>query len=207
MNEKPTPSVAAGKPPRWAGLLLALASRPRGRWATARGRWCQTLLTAGLVVAGVGAWALAIVQPWPGHLTERGAVSAAGGVDTGKIRAASDEVEKRLPPPVPTARTPARNPFALRAMRAAADPETRPTEGRPPDRATGPARDAKTILETLKGLKLEVTLTAPTGERWAVINGETLREGDSIAGLELTDIQEGKVKLRQGGTSCLLRMD
>ena len=75
---------------------------------------------------------------------------------------------------------------------------------KPPAALATPARN---ILETIKGLRLEVTLTAPTGERWAVINGENLREGDTIAGLEIIEIQEGKVKLQRGGMSCLLRMD
>jgi hypothetical protein len=218
MNENPTQAVVGQKPPappgdkaipaRCAGLMLWLASRPRGRWATARGRWCQTVLTACLVLAGVSAWALALVQPWTGRTGEYGIVSVASGVDTAKIRAAAGNVEKLFPGHAAEARTPTRNPFAPRTARAQAAPETwRPETHRPDAEPAAPAPTAKSILETIKGLRLEVTLTTPTGERWAVINGENLREGDTIAGLELTEIQEGKVKLRHGGATCVLRMD
>jgi len=211
MNENPT-NGGAVTPSRWAGLMLWLASQPRGWWATARGRWCQTFLTAGLVVASVSAWALAIVQPWTGRPAEYGAVSfPAEGLDTAKIRAAAGSVEKLFPERAPAPRPLARNPFAAQAAQAAAGQDTKRPESRRPDTATAAAPqgspDAKTILETIKGLRLEITLTTPTGERWAVINGENLREGDTIAGLEITEIQEGKVKLQRGGTACLLRMD
>jgi len=210
MNEQPT-NGGAVTPSRWAGLMLWLASQPRGWWATARGRWCQTFLTAGLVVASISAWALAIVQPWTGRPAEYGVVSVAEGLDTGKIRAASGSVEKLFPDRATAVRPLARNPFAVRAAHAAAGRETARPESRRPDKAAAAAPerppDVKTTLEVVKGLRLEVTLTTPTGERWAVINGENLREGDTIAGLEITEIQEGKVKLQRGGTSCLLRMD
>jgi len=204
MNEKPTDSVAVTKPSRWAGLMLWLASHPRGRWATARGRWCQTLLTAALIVAGVSAWALALVQPWTGRSGNYGIVTSAEGMDTEKIRAASLTVENLFPAQAPAARPLARNPFAPRAGQGAAGQEGGQSDKAPPAALATPARN---ILETIKGLRLEVTLTAPTGERWAVINGENLREGDTIAGLEISEIQEGKVKLRHGGTTCVLRMD
>jgi hypothetical protein len=210
MNENPTNDGAVA-PSRWAGLTLWLASQPRGWWATARGRWCQTFLTAGLVVASVTAWALAIVQPWTGRPAEYGAVAFAEGLDTGKIRAASGSVERLFPERTLGPRLPARNPFAARPAQATAAQDAARPQNRRPDAATdapqGRAPDVKTILETVKTLRLEVTLTTPTGERWAVINGENLREGDTIAGLEITEIQDGKVKLRHGGTSCLLRMD
>jgi hypothetical protein len=63
------------------------------------------------------------------------------------------------------------------------------------------------ILEVVRNLRLEVTLITPAGERWAVIGGENYREGDTIAGMEIVEIQEGRVKLRQAGCTCLLRMD
>ncbi|MCX5683668.1 MAG: general secretion pathway protein GspB [Planctomycetota bacterium] len=211
MNEKIKPSGDVCKPSRWAGLMLWLASRPRGRWATARGRWCQTVLTAALILTGVSAWALALVQPWTGRGGEHGIVSVAGGMDTEKIRSASAGVEKLFPTQAQAARPLARNPFMPREARASADPETRRPENLRPEAATpaapAAATPARNILETIKGLRLEVTLATPTGERWAVINGENLREGDTIAGLEITEIQEGKVKLQHGGTTCVLRMD
>jgi hypothetical protein len=212
MNEKPNHAVAGDRPSRWAGLMLWLAAHPRGRWATARGRWCQTVLTACLVVTGISAWALALVQPWTGRSADYGIVTFGDGMDTGKIRGAPLDVEKLFPTHVPAPKPLVRNPFATPgAPRAAVGPETALPENQRPDKAAAavaaPAPLAKTILEKIKGLRLEVTLTAPTGERWAVINGENLREGDTVAGLEITEIQEGKVKLQHGGTTCLLRMD
>jgi hypothetical protein len=63
------------------------------------------------------------------------------------------------------------------------------------------------ILEVVRNLRLEVTLITPAGERWAVIDGVNYREGDTIAGMEIVEIQEGRVKLRQAGMTCLLRID
>jgi multidrug efflux pump subunit AcrA (membrane-fusion protein) len=76
----------------------------------------------------------------------------------------------------------------------------------PPAVSSTPTSPAQ-VLAVVRTLKLEVTLIAPTGERWAVINGATYREGDAIAGLEISEIQEGKVRLRQRDITCLLRMD
>ena len=204
MNENATHPGAADKPSRWAGLMLWLASCPKGRWATARGRLCRAVLTAGLIVAGVSAWALALVQPWTGRSGNFGIVTVADGMDTGKIRAASVNVEKLFPAQAPATRPLARNPFAPAAAQGATGREGGLPDKTPPAALAAPARN---ILETLKGLRLDVTLTAPTGERWVVINGENRREGDTIAGLEIIEIQEGKVKLRHGGTTCVLRMD
>jgi len=220
------------------GVLFAwLAARPRGRWATARGRCVQTGLTASLLLAGLAAWALALVQPWtrPGR-ADLGIVTIAGGMDTGKIRAAAADVERlcaTAPTPVKPLR---RNPFAPKAASAA--PDRRPSatalggvrEPRTPAGGAGPQPDAgasgyvrtcpaapaaglgaapavQAVLEAVRGLRLEVILTTPAGERWTVINGRNLREGDRIAGLEIVEIQEGRVRLQQGGVTCLLRMD
>jgi hypothetical protein len=40
-----------------------------------------------------------------------------------------------------------------------------------------------------------------------VINGKDYHPGDRVEGLRLVEIQEGKVKLEQGGVTCVLRMD
>jgi hypothetical protein len=216
-------------------LFAWLAARPRGRWATARGRCVQTGLTASLLLAALAAWALALVQPWarPGR-ADRGIVTIAGGMDTGKIRAAAADVERlcaTAPAPVKPLR---RNPFAPRVASAAPKSEKAPgtLSCRVPDtfsdsgvremrqaaggagRTTDPAASAakaapavQAVLEAVRGLRLEVILTTQAGERWAVINGRNLREGDRVAGLEIVEIQEGKVRLQQGGLTCLLRMD
>jgi hypothetical protein len=224
MTENATQPGAAPSPTRWGVLFAWLAARPRGRWATARGRCVQTGLTASLLLAGLAAWALALVQPWTGRPADRGIVTIAGGMDTGKIRAAAADVERlcaTAPTPVKPLR---RNPFAPKAASAA--PDRRPSatalggvhEPRTPaggaGRTTGLADGAakaepavQAVLDAVRGLRLEVILTTPAGERWAVINGRNLREGDRIAGLEIVEIQEGRVRLQQGGVTCLLRMD
>ncbi|MBM4017407.1 MAG: hypothetical protein FJ288_03620 [Planctomycetes bacterium] len=216
----------------WHAVLLAwLAARPRGRFATVRGRWVQTFLTACLLMAGLGTWALALVQPWTGCPSDPGMVTFAGGVDTAKIRAATSDVERLCTAAPRPVRPLARNPFAplVAAAATAAPDQSRDRKGAAPYTiAPGPAAkdherrpapgaeksvpaagepSAQAVLELVKGLRLEVVLTTPSGQRWAVINGRNLREGDSIAGLQVVEIQETKVKLQQAGMTCLLRMD
>jgi len=225
MTGNATQPGAAPSPTRWGVLFAWLAARPRGRWATARGRCVQTGLTASLLLAGLAAWALALVQPWtrPGR-ADRGIVTIAGGMDTGKIRAAAADVERlcaTAPAPVKPLR---RNPFAPRVASAAPDRQPSATAlpgvreprqaaggaGRTTDPAASAAKAApavQAVLEAVRGLRLEMILTTRAGERWAVINGRNLREGDRVAGLEIVEIQEGKVRLQQGGVTCLLRMD
>ena len=208
MTERPSNGGwLAGRRGDWAGLLSWLAARPRGRWATARGRWAQTVLTAALLLAGLSAWALALVQPWTVRTMEHGVVTMTGVLDTEKIRSAASDVEKLLVEPAAVTKPVRRNPFVLGAAATGeppADAYRRPSSvGSGGDAAATP--DA--ILRTVRGLKLEVILTTAGGERWAVINGEKVREGDAIAGLEIVEIQEGRVRLQQGGVTCLLRMD
>ena len=206
-----------------AGLVAWLAARPRGRWATARGRWVQTVLTSGLVLAGLGAWALALVQPWTARRGDHGIVAVTDGVDTDRIRSVTDDVERLCASRVGPARpAPARNPFASpgaaneriqQAPRPAAagqalrtiDAKTGETSPKTPE-ASAPVT-AQAMLETVRSLRLEVTLINPASERWAVINGVNYREGDTVAGMEIVEIQDGRVKLRQAGMTCLLRMD
>jgi hypothetical protein len=242
MNDRGSNRGSHANRARYAGLFAWLAARPRGRWATARGRWFQAFLTAILALTGLSAWALALVQPWTGRGGDRGMVTATGGIDSQKMRSAADEIERWLSEP--TAATPRplrRNPFVdstagkasvMAAMSAeplpaggaakhpgaqigptpapAGDPSAH-AAGDPSAHAAGaPAPlpvDPRAVLEAVKGLRLAVILIAPTGERWAVINGENYREGDAIAGLEIVEIQEGKVKLQRAGFTCLLRME
>jgi hypothetical protein len=219
------PTTGPVRQARYAGLLTWLAGRQRGRWATRRGRWIKTVLTAALIVTGLTAWAVALVQPWTGHRGDPGDVALGSSVDVEKLRQASAEVQKIVREYVPPVLKPLRrNPFegagpaaaesAAPAVVAAPAPPARP-----PDETASPAKLAPAaappsgrptppkVLETLRGLKLEIVVATPAGERWAVINGETYREGDTVAGLEIVEIQDGRVKLQQAGTTCLLRMD
>jgi hypothetical protein len=231
MTELETRATCEPKAQWFAGVQAWLAARPRGRWATTRGRWVQVVLTMCLVLAGLSAWALALVQPWTSPGGDCAAISLAGGMDTGRIRAAAADVEKLCGDTPDAAPAPLRrNPFllgttseshAVEATQAAAHPaapaaeppavaEKLPAPAAPAPAAPAAqagAMSATAILNVAKGLKLEITLIAPSGERWAVINGKNYRAGDTVAGLEIVEIQEGKVKLQQAGAICLLRMD
>ena len=202
-----------------AGVLAWLSGRPRGRWATAKGRWVRTIVTAGLLVAGLSAWALALVQPWTGRSGEYGIMETPGGLDTIKVRALSAEIERLRDSQADAAVPPLRrNPFATAAEAVPAAAPSQPKEvliaadGINPAApivvgGIKPAASAPAMLEAVKALRLEVILTTPEGKRWAVINGQNVQEGEVIAGLEVIEIQEGKVKLQQNGFTCLLRLD
>jgi hypothetical protein len=196
---------------RLAWLTAWLTARPRGQWASDRGRWLRILLTAGLVVTGVSAWALALVQPWIGHSGSEVAVAAE--IDAQKIRAVSaDLVKLGNDDRGPLAPPPTRNPFVCEGASKGVTqkPAPAPAAVIPPKTVevrTEPSGDARAMLEKIKALRLEATLLAPTGERWAVINGQNYREGEAVAGFRIIEIQENKVRLQQGGMTGLLRMD
>jgi len=213
-----------GTPPRWrvaaATLLAWLAGRQRGRWATCRGRWIKTLLTAALLVTGLSAWAVALVQPWTGRSANWDVMTLTSTVDAARVRAASAGVQKLVPDYVAPTPKPLRRNLFEGARPASAWPAAPPTAGaaavlevparpavREPAPEAVPAPTPPQVMEVVKGLKLEIILITPAGERWAVINGASYREGDAVAGLELVEIQEGHVKLQQAGLTCLLRMD
>lgn len=223
----PEPTTGSVRQTRYASLLTWLAGRQRGRWATCRGRWVKTVLTAALIVTGLSAWAVALVQPWTGRGGDVDFVGLGPGVDEEKVRQASAEVQQIVSEHVPPSLRPLRrNPFeAVRAV--ASEPAAPPVASGPVPGVRSPAEKAAAaksvpaatvpppssraappkVLETVRGLRLEVILITPAGERWAVINGESYREGDTVAGLEIVEIQEGRVRMQQAGTTCLLRMD
>lgn len=172
-------------------------------------RRLQTAMTVVLIITGLGAWAVALVQPWAGRSGDPGIITVPlAGLDADQIRSASS-VEGWLPVKrKPPTRELLRNPF-LSSGQAREDggaPGPRvdvPPEPPAPTSGRGPSE----ILAVVKGFRLEVTLIAPNGERWAVINGKDYRQGDTVNGLQLVEVQEGKVRLEQSGVTCLLRMD
>ena len=212
-----------GTAPRWrvaaATLLAWLAGRQRGRWATCRGRWIKTLLTAVLLVTGLSAWAVALVQPWTSRAANWDVMTLTSTVDAARVRAASAEVQKLVPDYVPPTVQPLRRNLFDGARPASALPGAPPAAGAAPPEVPAsptvpepapqaePVPGPQQVLEAVKGLKLEIILITPAGERWAVINGASYQEGDAVAGLELVEIQEGHVRLQQAGLTCLLRMD
>ena len=201
-----------------ATLVAWLAASPRGRWATARGRWCQMGLTLGLLLAALGAWAVALVQPWTVQAGDPGVVTMAAGVDTRRIRSASDEVERLFRSPAGAELEPLRrNPFAGPWTEPAADglAPVATLDGRgvavasPASRGLvdAAATTPQAILDAVKAIKLQVILLGPDQQRWAVINGKNYRRGDAVAGFDIVEIRETTVKLRQAGITCLLRID
>ncbi len=199
----------------WAAdtwIHVWLAGRSRGRWATARGRWIQAMLTVALLVTGLSAWALAIIQPWTTKVADRGVFAASPGVTPDRVRSAAVSLEELVGEHVSAVPRPLRrNPFDHAG--SAGEEAVAPDSKRPAPRAAnvvGATADRPTpqeILEKVKGLRLEVILITPEGQRWAVINGENYREGNAVAGFRIVEIQEGRAKLQQGGVTCLLRMD
>jgi len=172
-------------------------------------RRLKTGLTIGLVLTGLGAWAAALVQPWAAHGGDPGVVTVpAPALSEERIRAVASEGE-RLPPRKTTQGCElVRNPFLGHAQAAEAGPTPETPVPAPAAVAPTPAAPKPSeVLAAVKALHLDMTLTGAGGERWAVINGHDYREGDSVGGLRLAEVQEGKVKLEQGGIVCLLQMD
>jgi len=178
-------------------------------------------MTTLLLLAGLGAWALAVVQPCVARPGDPGIVAMpAVNVDPEKVRSVAREVEQLCREWKEAAVRPLRcNPFAASreerevsvsrpGLREAGEP-ARAAASVPagPLTRVGAAPEPKVLLADLKALRLEMTLIALGGERWAVINRTDYREGDTVAGMEIVEIREGKVKLQRGGVTCLLRID
>ena len=210
-----------GTPYGAAGLLAWLAGRMTGRWATRKRRWLKAFMTTLLLLAGLEAWALAVVQPWSVRPGDPGIVALpAVNVDPERVRSVAREVEQLCREWKEAAVRPLRcNPFAASreerevsvsrpGLREAGGP-ARAAASAPAGPLTyvGAAPEPKALLADLKALRLEMTLIVLGGERWAVINQTDYREGDTVADMEIVEIREGKVKLQRGGITCLLRID
>ncbi len=203
-------------------VLAWVSDRPPGRRPTRRGRFLRAAATTGLLLTAVAAWAVAIVQPW-GHAAEP---SSAVGLPEMTIPpkdayVAADQLERLCAsldgpaPPPPLARDPftaddGGGPSPGRTERTAETHLRRPTDA-PAGRSAGPGAGAgdgpPDVLDTLKALRLDLTLVDGEGRRWAVIDGREYNEGDRIDGLEILEIQEGCVKLRRGDLVGILRVD
>jgi len=225
MSERTSQGQPLAARSRFSGLVAWLASYPRSRWAVAKARRVQIVLTAALLVTGLTAWALAVVQPWTSRSDVGLTIAGPSGFDSGKIRSMSAAFEKRCGDVMPQASKPLRrNPFASPdgAPEAVASPPSvapaEPLAGQsqrrlpPAVRPEIPAAPPLSVspsaaLEAARRMRLEMILITPAGDRWAVINGQNCREGDAVAGFRIVEIQEGKVKLQQAGAICLLRME
>jgi len=202
---------AAVRLQRIGALLQAwLLGRGLDRWRSSRSRWLHAVLTVTLLVAGLSAWALALVQPWKAQAADPCIVAIHGQPAPQRVRAAAQEAEKLLEREVATAlptlgRNPFKTPGWAEAPRGASGPAPASPGGQAsPD--TGPVT-AKQVAETVRGLTLKATVRSTRGERWAVINEKAYREGDEVAGLTLVEIGEDRAMLRRAGVTCVLKMD
>jgi len=179
------------------------------RWRTRR-RWLHAGLTVTLLVTGFAAWVVAIVQPWQVRAADLGMVPVKGQPTPDRVRAAAlaaqDLVEE---PGAADPRPLKRDPFqAARPWGAATGPSEAGCESANDAQPAGSrAVTAEQVVQVAKDLMLKATVHSPTGERWAVINGKTYREGDDVAGLTLVEVQEDRARLQRAGVTCILKMD
>lgn len=203
-------SAAAGLRRIGAFIQAWLLGRGLDRGRSSRGRWLHVGLTVMLLVTGLAAWALALVQPWKAQASDPGIVAARGQPAPQRVRAAAQEAEKLLEhevvPALPTlGRNPFKTPGWAEAPRGASGPALA-SPGGPASPGTGPVT-AEQVAETVRGLTLKATVRSTRGERWAVINEKAYREGDEVAGLTLVEIGEDRAMFRRAGVTCVLKMD
>jgi len=203
-------SVAAGLRRVGAFIQTWFLVRGPSLGRPGRSQWLHAGLAVALLVAGVAAWALALVQPWEAQASDPGIVAVPGRPAPQQVQAAVQEAEHLFEEVAPAA-APAlgRNPF--KALRRAETPNGPPrsqmeTGGRSASPDAGPVT-AKEVAETARGLHLKATIRSTRGERWAVINEKAYREGDEVAGLVLIKIGDDRATLRRAGVTCMLRMD
>ncbi|HUX15501.1 MAG TPA: hypothetical protein VMW52_03460, partial [Phycisphaerae bacterium] len=158
------------------------------------------ILTVALLVTGLSAWALAVVQPWAARTADPGIVALpAADVSPEKVRMLSQQVERlcgnwkeRVLRPL------RRNPFEGSGAAGGGGEFSAPNPGAaapaaPAAEKSRPAPEAPTakeILSALKALRLEVTLVSPSGEHWAVIDGKDYCVGDTVGEMEIVEIEE-----------------
>jgi len=195
---------------RFAALVQdVLLGRRRTRWRSTHGRWLRAGLTVALVVAGLTTWALAIVQPWKAQAADPGIVPIKDLLSPNRVRELAVATDQRVGPPAfGLARPVTRNPFCAKGTDGAAKPAASPVPEEPGtgDRSCTPWTAGR-VAEVAQGLSLKATVASPSGERWAVINGETYREGDEVAGLRLVEVREDRARLDRAGIQCVLKMD
>jgi len=95
MSNEQKHTGSADREARTAGLLAWLAGKTTGQWATRKRQWLKTFMTTLLLLAGLGAWALAVVQPWVVRPGDPGIVALpAVTVNPEKVRSVAREVEQ-----------------------------------------------------------------------------------------------------------------
>jgi len=178
-------------------------------WGSARARWLNGGLTLALLLAGVAAWVLAIVQPWTVRAADPGIVPVKGQVTPDRVRQVAADASLRVEAPAAKQPRPiGRNPFRASATASGGPAASGPCgfAGGKTD-PLGIAPTARQIADLVKDLRLKATVLGPNGQRWAVINGNTYQEGEDVAGLTLVEIREDRARLRRADVTCVLKMD
>jgi len=176
----------------------------RRQWGSARTRWLHGGLTLALMLAGVAAWVLAIIQPWTVRVAA-GIVPVKGQLTPDQLRqaAAAATVGFEIPAP-PQPRPIGRNPFRADVTRAEEPAASGPAGLAQPRE---PVPTAQQVADIVKDLKLKATILGPNGRRWAVINGSAYQEGEDVAGLRLVEVREDRARLQRADVTCVLKMD
>jgi MSHA biogenesis protein MshK len=94
---------------------------------------------------------------------------------------------------------------AIWLLPAGAQGLTDPTQP-PPESQSQPATAAATAAPVAKGPQLQSVLTGTRGREVAVIDGQTLRRGDKIAGAVLVKVGKDSVTLRRGSKDEVLTL-
>ncbi len=105
MNALATETETTKTASRWTAATGWLLAPPRGRRATGRGRFIRILLTVSLLVTGVLAWAVALVQPWANR-TGQDAQTMAAVLDTQKMQAITADLDAVCAEELPAAPAP-----------------------------------------------------------------------------------------------------
>jgi len=217
----------------WEWLL----GDPRRCRRTARRRWLHGALTVGLLLTGLAAWALALLQPWRAPATAA-VVPLQAPEPPGRVEAAAREAARLFQVPHPPALRPlARDPFEGARpgpTREGASPSAKEPDAAPPP--PGPAAggealgaeavdgggagptpgrpSADAVARLVVGLRLEAVVFSPDGQCRAVIGERVYRPGDRVADAEGTltnlvveTIREDRVVLRWAGITCVLPLD
>ncbi len=201
MSEARVPRERTGLEAAW--LLSWLASRSHGWCSTLPGHWVKVAVTGALLLGALVAWGVALIQPWARQGTAGIVPLPHLEIDLGHVPSSSAALEALCRKPVEPVRAgPLRDPFSGPCATTAPCPS--PSA---PERAPAAEGSPEALLEALRAFRLELTLVDPEGARWAVIDGRNYQVGDAIGGMEIVAIEEGRVKLRQGATTCVLRMD
>ncbi len=202
--------------PQHLDPVKRLERRLRKRWFKRR----MIGLSLILPILGVGAWAVIQYKPWvksgsnvpavhtPSDVTKTRptVVASKGGGDRRSSFSSTESRPRRLEPPRPTTREelgslPRGDPFPKSSLKEIL-PEKQ--EARSAIDATG----GTALFPGDSGFKLDALVWSSNPKsRFAVINGQIVRAGETIRGAAITTIERDHVGLRSGSRSWELRLN